>query len=556
MISTGRTTGASRLVRARVHVRAVRALVVLAIASAGSALAPVADASSSLTWSGQSTITEDWTAPANWEGGSAPLGGEDIGTLSFPELTSTACVDEPTKHTCYISYNDVSGLTAESVQIDDGDEYLIGGEELSIGSMGLSASPAVSSTGKAVDVIEAPLRLGASQKWSIVGRSGGELGEDGLLLAGALSGSGSALTIELGDGPLLVLAENNAEVGPVTIDGANTDDIAANGIVSLEGGDLDSSDEEPVDLNHVFFYGAGAVGHLKSSSADVVVASGESRGEGTLTAASATFDPDSFVEFEISGAASSAGTDYSHLVSSGAIDLGRSLVGIVVTPPGKGKSCPSLSVGQEFTFVSSTKEIEGEFGNAPESREIPIEYAKACENRSQTIQIEYHESGGVQTVTGVVEAAKNKQGEEAATKKRQEEELIKKLVEEHAKKIGEEAAAAEATATKKHEEELAAASARRHQEEVAIAVANTNKHDEEEAGATKKREEEAAAAATKKREEEAANKAKSKPLTRAQKLAKALKQCKKEPKKKWAGCVAKAKKLYGAKPKSHKSGKK
>src|ERR1700691_4881100 len=84
VISTGRTTGASRLVRARVHVRAVRALVVLAIASAGSALAPVADASSSLTWSGQSTITEDWTAPANWEGGSAPLGGEDIGTLSFP----------------------------------------------------------------------------------------------------------------------------------------------------------------------------------------------------------------------------------------------------------------------------------------------------------------------------------------------------------------------------------------------------------------------------------------------------------------------------------------
>jgi hypothetical protein len=544
-------------------VRAVRALVVLAIAGAGLALAPVADASSSLTWSGQSTVTEDWSAPANWEGGSAPLAGEDIGTLSFPELTSTVCLDEPATHRCYVSYNDVSGLTAESVQIDDGDEYLIGGEELSIGSMGLSASPAVSSTGGAVDFIEAPLRLSASQKWSIVGRSGGELGENGLLLAGALNGSGSALTIELDDGPLFVMAGNDAEVGPVTIDGANTDDIVANGIVSFDGGDLDSSDEEPVDLNHVFFYGAGAVGHLNSNSADIAVASGESRGEGTLTAASATFDSASLVDFEITGSGSSAGTDYSHLVSSGAINLGRSLVGMVVTPPAKGKSCPSLSVGQEFTFVSSTKGIEGEFGNAPESHEIPIQYAKACEDRSQTIQIEYHESGGVQTVTGIVEAAKKKHEEEAAAEKKKHEEEAaaeKKKHEEEAtaekkkheeeiqkaeaeKKTKEEVEALkkkfeeeeEAAAKKKHEEELVAASAKRHQEEEATAAAN--RHDEEEA------------AATKKREEEAANKDKSKPLTRAQKLAKALKQCKKEPKKKRAGCIVKAKKLYGAKPK-------
>jgi hypothetical protein len=43
-----------------------------------------------------------------------------------------------------------------------------------------------------------------------------------------------------------------------------------------------------------------------------------------------------------------------------------------------------------------------------------------------------------------------------------------------------------------------------------------------------------------------------KPLTRAQKLARALKQCKKQPKKKRSKCEVKAKKLYAPKHKTHK----
>ena len=59
---------------------------------------------------------------------------------------------------------------------------------------------------------------------------------------------------------------------------------------------------------------------------------------------------------------------------------------------------------------------------------------------------------------------------------------------------------------------------------------------------------EAEAAARKKAEEEAAKKASSKPLTRVQLLAKALKQCKKEkPKSKRAKCEAAAKRKYGPK---------
>jgi hypothetical protein len=97
-------------------------------------------------------------------------------------------------------------------------------------------------------------------------------------------------------------------------------------------------------------------------------------------------------------------------------------------------------------------------------------------------------------------------------------------------------------------------------EEEAIAA---KKHQEEEAAAAaakKRQEEEAAAAAAKKRQEEEAQKhreeetkTKSKPLTRAQLLANALKTCKKGSKKKRAKCEATARKKYGPKkPKKKK----
>jgi hypothetical protein len=89
---------------------------------------------------------------------------------------------------------------------------------------------------------------------------------------------------------------------------------------------------------------------------------------------------------------------------------------------------------------------------------------------------------------------------------------------------------------KQHEEE---ALAKKRQEEEAAA----RKHQEEVAAATKAQEE--AAAAQKKREE--AHSHKTKPLTRGQLLAKALRQCRKEPKRRRARCVAWAHRKYGRK---------
>ncbi len=117
------------------------------------------------------------------------------------------------------------------------------------------------------------------------------------------------------------------------------------------------------------------------------------------------------------------------------------------------------------------------------------------------------------------------------------------LAEEHARQVGEEAKRQEEeAAAKKHQEEAAAS--KKHEEEVNAQAAATKKHQEEEAAAKKRAEEAAAAAAKKKSQEEAAKKKRL--------LAKALKQCKRQPKHKRAQCVAQAKKKYGHQIKSGK----
>jgi hypothetical protein len=469
--------GRARDCRLAVHVLGVLGLLILGLSLVS---APVADASpTSFTWTGQSTITENWSAAANWEGGAAPTTGEGIETLTFPRLTSSACINEPASHPCYVSFNDVSGLSAKSMQIDDANEYLIGGDQITIGSGGLSASPATGASSSAGDIVEVPLHLSAPQTWHIAGRSGGLLGENGLLLAGSLTGSGDALTIELGNGPLLFLAKNDTEVGPLTINGADTSKVAANGIVSILGGKLDSSDGEPVSISHVFFAGSGAIGPLTTSTADLDVGSPTAGMEVT----SATFDSASYVEFNVTGAGAAAQTDYSQLVSHGSIELANSKIEVVVRPPKKGEPCPTLTAGRTYTFVSTSGSLSGAFANAPEGGpEIPIRFAKSCAQISQKLRIAYHESGGTQTVTGTVEAGVAEKQEQEA---KEHEEGIKKLAEEHAKKIAEETAAAAAAAKKKGEEEVAAAAAIKRQEEVAAGAAAAKRRLEEEAAATK-----------------------------------------------------------------------
>ncbi len=72
-------------------------------------------------------------------------------TLTFPELGGCTA-----PKACYSSENDVSELSAEALRIDDGENYVIKGDELTLGSGGLTASPEGGVSG-ALDEIEAPL---------------------------------------------------------------------------------------------------------------------------------------------------------------------------------------------------------------------------------------------------------------------------------------------------------------------------------------------------------------------------------------------------------------
>jgi hypothetical protein len=512
-------------------------------------LVPAASATvSPFVWTGNASEPA-WSSSSNWGEGSAPSSSEPV-TLEFPRIPFCS-------GTCYKSENDVSGLTAESIKLDNGDEYVLRGKEITLGGGGLTASPASESSGASGDVIDLPVQLGASQTWSIAGRSGGGLGENGAAVLGNLAGSSSsALTFEISNEALLYLS-NETEVGPVTIVGADPNEAGIfNGFVEYFG-ELNFSDKEPVSLSHIFLIGSGAFGALSTNHAALDIGSATYPAEG-IVADSATFASGSEVGVQITGSGDTAGEDYSQLESAGPIELGSSKLLVNVLPPEAGKACPSLRRGQTYTFVSTTGKLSGSFANAPAGGpEIEIGFAKSCDESSRPMRISYDTTGATETVTGTVEAAAKEK--ELRELHEEEERHVAQEAKEHKEaqerqEATEHREAQEREATKQREETtdalkhaaeaLATATQQREQE----AVAAAKKRQEEEAAATRKHEEELAKIGVLAAKEES----KPKPLTRAQRLAKALKSCSKETKKKRARCEALARKKYGSRAKSRK----
>jgi hypothetical protein len=519
--------------------RTARALGVQAFVCLSLALATAASANaSSFTWTGASPgRTESaahWSNGANWEGGTPPSSSEAIETLTFPHLTDGECTSPPETDACYLTLNDLSGLTVNSIQLDDADEYLLAGEGIALGGGGLTAASPAGTSGFAGSYLEMPIRLSASQRWSVANRSGGELAENGLLVGGNLTGAGDSLALELSGGGALVLA-NSTEVGPVTVEGQDTSGKnVANGVVLLGEGELNSSDHEPVELSHVLFLGTGAVGQLATNHATLEVGNGVSPA-GDLEAADVKLDSASGVIFEITGGGTVAQTEYSQLVSHGSVELAGPVV-VAVDKPSK-SGCPTLAVGQKYTFISTTGALSGTFSDAPEGGpEIPVIFSSNCSNPSQTMRISYNRTGSTRTVTGTVEARVKETQEEEAKEKQAKETRELEASETEAK---EREAREREAATRKlaeefkaivlaHEREETERKARESAGHVPASVLPSNGTAEAKGGVLGVREE-----------------SKSKSPTRTQLLAKALKQCKKQPKRKRAKCEAAAKKRYG-----------
>lgn len=363
---------------------AALALVLLAASSANAAIS---------RWTGEAAQGSGWSAAKNWQGEVAPSAPGPV-SLAFPRLIG--CIGA-----CYESKNDLSGLSVESLTIDDGDDYKLSGDEISLGAGGLEASPEAGAAGAAGDVFGLPIELGATQTWNVEQRDGEPTGENGVALYGDLTGPAYGLNIDLRDGPV-VYFDDKLEAARLVVE--NTISGEMNGLVDLQGAEL-NADGAPVELSHTFLVGAGVLGALKTDGVGVGVGVPEDPALG-IEMSSATFDSSSELEFLIAGTGSEPWRDYSQLFSEGAVSLGGSKLYVYVYPPNESGSCPVPSVGQTYTFVETTGTLTGTFGNAPEEGEIPILPAHACGSPvpwyKRDLRIAYHESGATQTVTATV----------------------------------------------------------------------------------------------------------------------------------------------------------
>ena len=369
------------------------------LAILGFSLAPVADAAdSSLTWTGYGAAP-GWSTARNWIGETVPSSAEPV-ALDFPRLPE--CEAPP--DVCYLSFDDIPGLTAESIEIDDGRDYVFfGSDPLTLGAGGLSAFPDASSSGFTSAELDLPIVLGASQTWNVSGpaKAGPEqLLNNTLQLGGEVSGAGSALAVKMADGAGFY-AGGAVEVGPLSVEGAQPEgSTISNGILNLaEGAALNSVDGEPVNLAHAYFTGAGAVGALHTSDASLAV--GETAGQaGKLEAGSVTLDQDTSVTFEVRGTSATPGVDYGEIVARGPVNLADAFLAIYVPEP-----CEAPPVGQVYTLVETSGELTGSFGGAFEGAEIPVEFFKECGTQPRVkVKVEYHRGGAVNTVTATVVA--------------------------------------------------------------------------------------------------------------------------------------------------------
>jgi hypothetical protein len=386
--------GVLRSDREKIGARVALCVLVLMI---GLVLAPSAEATvSSFKWTGAAVGgTRGWSDSTNWEAGSIPSSSGPV-ALEFPMLTSASCTSSPPTDTCYESENDESGLIVESMQVEDSQEYVIAGRPITLDG-GLSAAPASNNTKAIGSIVALPIVLGAPQTWNIAGQSSDEaIDYNQLLLLEEVSGTGQPLTVDVSDGGGLDLA-NNTEVGSLSIEGSDPSRSGIlNGLVDLLGAELNAADDEPVSLNHISAAGNGAIGPLKTDAAELLVEPGEQHAE-PLEVESATLDPDSLVGFDVADTDTTPGLDYAQLASKGTIELDGAELGVVAED-----SCTALPSGHSYTLITTTGGIAGSFGNAGEDQEIPVEFPKTCTVNPQHLRIEYHRSGGTNTVTATV----------------------------------------------------------------------------------------------------------------------------------------------------------
>ena len=334
------------------------ALVVLVCAPSASALTDYA-------WSG-GTLPATWSQDGNWTT-SAPSG--TVGTLTFGQL-NPSCLTDPTyigTHACYESVNDVTGISASAISLDDGYPYSISAEPstngLTLGSGGLTATTAVTNPNNGTPQVITPITLAAAQTWTI---DGGPAAADGnppasLSWFGSISGATSdALTIDMKRSASLSMfgssSPADSELGPISFVNQDSSQVS----LELNRYSINDTDTQSVEFSgvNVDTLNNDSLGPLTMTGGDLTLFdAGVLAVEGDVT-----LDSTDGLSNSITTSASSpvAGTDYSQLSATGNVNLG----GASLSVADDAGTC-SLSVGTVYNLVSAGS-ITGTFSNAPD----------------------------------------------------------------------------------------------------------------------------------------------------------------------------------------------
>ena len=370
----------------------VAALTVASVGVFGAVSGP-AGADTALSWSGGSTATNNWSDSGNWSGGTTPSNDESNLDLTFPFLNGCTSPDA-----CQVGTNDLTGLGLNSLDFSGtafSGSYTLGGQPVTLGSGGITSTMSAA--------LSMPIQLTAAQTWS--------LNESAVDLSGGLSGSSSALSVNLasganGSGTLGVAGD--AEVGPVTATGAGL--VTLNAISGVSGS-LDGTNGNPVSVSstsdnaHLIAAGPGTddVGSLSLGAGGYVnlgvpadVGLPESPVADLDVNGSVTLNASSGFATTIDSTGMTAGVDYGELTATGNIALNGASFSVAEA----GGGCPDDSdIGKSFPFLSTPGTISGAFAGASDTELVEIGFGTTC---STTMQMHYapHEIYGTIVKTG------------------------------------------------------------------------------------------------------------------------------------------------------------
>lgn len=338
-------------------------------------------AAATITWTGGSAASDNWSDPANWNLNRAPINGD---SLVFP-----ASAHQLTNH------DDISGLSVNSITFQGtfapaAGGYRIGGDDLTLGAGGIvdnaTGGPAGTTTAALANEIDLNLNLNAAQSWSNSGTPGFPLTIDGnvanggftltaggygtIVVAGQISGSGglAVTATPAGSTPTVELKSANAYTGATDV---------SNGTLIVDGSTAASS-AVAVGVGATLG-GTGTIGGTISAiggnlspgaGPDPSINTGTLTSTGDVTIAGINPPPgeeyvsrEAVFAVQLGGAAAAPTND--QLDSAGTISLSSATLDLTVL-----SGAEPFNPGQQFVIAQAGAPISGTFNGLAEGSTV------------------------------------------------------------------------------------------------------------------------------------------------------------------------------------------